>query len=111
MPSREAELEAVAAGGELRPLFRLAWPVIIAELEVTGLDSLEGGERLAERMREMENGVYDRVRLQGLVDSIIEQLHDRGYADAQSFCDCEHGSVRVGGQILRAPASRARLKV
>ena len=58
-------------------------PVIITDLTVSGLDSLEGGERLAVRMLEMEGGVYDRVRLQAIVDTIIEQLHDRGYADAQ----------------------------
>ena len=58
-------------------------PVLITTLEVSGLDSLVGGESMAARMRALEGGVYDRVRLQGIVDTIIEQLHDRGYADAQ----------------------------
>ncbi|MBM4267194.1 MAG: MATE family efflux transporter [Deltaproteobacteria bacterium] len=35
-PSREA-VDSVAAEGELRPLFRLAWPVIIAELGWMGM--------------------------------------------------------------------------
>jgi outer membrane protein insertion porin family/translocation and assembly module TamA len=58
-------------------------PVIITDLTVSGLDSLSGGAAMAARMRQLEGGVYDRVRLQAIVDTIIEQLHDRGYADAQ----------------------------
>lgn len=58
-------------------------PVIITDLIVSGLDSLEGGDRLAAKMLQMEGGVYDRVRLQAVVDTILEHLHDRGYADAQ----------------------------
>jgi outer membrane protein insertion porin family/translocation and assembly module TamA len=58
-------------------------PVRIVELTVSGLDTIPGGDALAAHMRAMENGVYDRVRLQAVVDTIIERLHDRGYAGAQ----------------------------
>jgi outer membrane protein insertion porin family/translocation and assembly module TamA len=58
-------------------------PVVISELIVSGLDTLPGGDALARRMRAMEGGVYDRVRLQAVVDTILDRLHDRGYAGAQ----------------------------
>jgi outer membrane protein insertion porin family/translocation and assembly module TamA len=58
-------------------------PVLISALTVSGLDTLAGGDRLSQRMRELEGGVYDRVRLQAVVDTILELLHDRGYANAQ----------------------------
>jgi outer membrane protein assembly factor BamA len=58
-------------------------PVIITELAVSGLDTLAGGDRLAQRMRVLAGGVYDRVRLQAIVDTILEHLRDRGYAAAQ----------------------------
>lgn len=58
-------------------------PVRITSLTVAGLDTVSDGDRLAKRMRDLEGGVYDRVRLQAEVDTIIGRLHDRGYANAQ----------------------------
>ncbi|HUF29812.1 MAG TPA: BamA/TamA family outer membrane protein [Gemmatimonadaceae bacterium] len=58
-------------------------PVVITSLSVSGLDSMPGGEQLAQLLRRMEGRVYDRVQLQSIVDTIVERLHDRGYANAQ----------------------------
>lgn len=82
----EVDTAVVASGDEaVRVHFTITEgpPVVIEELTVSGLDSLAGGDRLARPMRELERGVYDRVRLQAIVDTILEQLHDRGYANAQ----------------------------
>ena len=82
----QVDTAVVPAGDEaVRVHFRIAEgpPVVISELVVSGLDTLPGGERLERLMHALDSGVYDRVRLQSVVDTILERLHDRGYADAQ----------------------------
>lgn len=58
-------------------------PVLIDSMRVLGLDSVQGGPDLVRRLMGMRRRPYDRVRLSGLVDSVMDRLRNEGYARAE----------------------------
>ncbi len=60
-------------------------PVLIDTLVITGLDTLGNGERLARFLRPLQGKVFDKIRVQTAIDSIVERLNDNGYASAQAL--------------------------
>ncbi len=60
-------------------------PVLIDSLVITGLDTLRNGDRLAGLLRPLQGKVFDKIRVQTAIDSIVERLHDNGYSKAQAL--------------------------
>lgn len=60
-------------------------PVLIDTMVITGLDTLGNGERLGSFLRPLQGRVFDKTRVQTAIDSIVERLHDNGYASAQAL--------------------------
>lgn len=58
-------------------------PVRIDSLRVAGLDSVPGGERLRRLLLPFRGAVFDRIRLQATIDTVVERLHNMGYARAE----------------------------
>lgn len=60
-------------------------PVLIGSLVITGLDTVRDGDRLARFLRPLQGKVFDKGRVQTAIDSIVQRLHDNGYASAQAL--------------------------
>ncbi|HJR64498.1 MAG TPA: BamA/TamA family outer membrane protein [Gemmatimonadaceae bacterium] len=57
-------------------------PVIIDSLRVSGLDTVPDGDRLLRLLTPFDSAVFNRVRLQSVIDTVVERLHNSGYAHA-----------------------------
>lgn len=70
--------------GVVHVLFRVdeGPPVRVDSLGVAGLDSLPNGPRFERVLHPLEGGVFDRVRVNGLIDSVMGRLRNDGYARA-----------------------------
>ncbi len=58
-------------------------PMRIDTLNVLGLDSVVGGDRLERRVRTLEGQPLDLVRIQAMADTVRARLRNSGYALAQ----------------------------
>ncbi|HET7565674.1 MAG TPA: POTRA domain-containing protein, partial [Gemmatimonadaceae bacterium] len=57
-------------------------PVITDSLTVTGLDTVRNGERLLRFILPFKDHVYNRLRLQQAIDTVVDRLRNTGYAQA-----------------------------
>ncbi|MEJ7809915.1 MAG: BamA/TamA family outer membrane protein [Gemmatimonadaceae bacterium] len=99
--------------GTVAVAFRIAEgaPVRVDSLVVAGLDSVAGGDRLARRLSVMRGAVYDQERLRTIVDTIVERLHDNGYAHAEEplredNVDTVSDRADVRRQFISGPLTR-----
>ena len=57
-------------------------PAIIDSLAITGLDTVSNGDRLMRLLSPFKGAVYNRLRLQQVIDTVVDRLHNSGYAMA-----------------------------
>lgn len=57
-------------------------PVITDSLTVTGLDTVRNGDRLLRFILPFKGRVYNRLRLQQAIDTVVDRLRNSGYARA-----------------------------
>ncbi|MGH7718179.1 MAG: BamA/OMP85 family outer membrane protein [Gemmatimonadaceae bacterium] len=57
-------------------------PVITDSLRISGLDTVRGGDRLMRLLLPLEGAVFNRVRIQARIDTVVDRLRNNGYARA-----------------------------
>ncbi|HEX6966345.1 MAG TPA: BamA/TamA family outer membrane protein [Gemmatimonadaceae bacterium] len=82
--TRVATSLATPGPGKVAVHFQIAEgpPVITDSLTVTGLDSVKNGDRLLHFILPFKGRVYNRLRLQQAIDTVVDRLRNTGYARA-----------------------------
>jgi outer membrane protein insertion porin family len=85
-------------------------PAILTEIEVVGLDTIPGGERLIRLLKSLEGRPFNRLRFVAAVDTVVDRLRNMGYARAEplrSFSVDEVTNTATGSvQFLTGRAAR-----
>ncbi len=89
--------------------FREGAPVVVTELEVTGLDSAPEPPKIVESLPLRVGDPFNRFRMQASADSIRSRLNDRGHPSAEVFVSFDMDKTarraRVGLDVYPGPRS------
>lgn len=58
-------------------------PVLVDSLGITGLDTVRNGEQLMQLLVPFRDAVFNRLRLQQTIDTVVDRLRNSGYARAE----------------------------
>ncbi len=94
--------------------FRIAEgpPAILEQLDVAGLDTIAGGDRLERLLKALEGRPFNRLRFSSVVDTVVDRLRNMGYARAdqplRSYSVDEEANVATAS-VQFLPGRSARI--
>ncbi len=88
-------------------------PAILTQLEVAGLDTIPGGDRLERLLKGLEGRPFNRLRFAAAIDSVVDRLRNMGYARADQplrsyVVDEEANLATASVQFLPGRSARIR---
>lgn len=87
-------------------------PAILQQLEVAGLDTIPGGDRLERLLKALEGRPFNRMRFSAVIDTVVDRLRNMGYARAdqplRSYSVDEEANVATAS-VQFLPGRSARI--